>query len=148
MTSWELHNVAPSPATDSRPLYDFIHWSVVSGQGVIFTGYTKPRSKVCVSLNIFLFLENRVKIGIEHKFIKLRNVLSRLFNIYRVSSTYKHRYEHKWLLYCFECIRLFDPDSSSLQKVKFHHYPNRQNPKLAVRKVKSEAKTWMHCNQK
>jgi hypothetical protein len=27
-------------------------------------------------------------------------------------------------------------------------YPNRQNPKLAVRKVESEAKTQMHCNQK
>jgi hypothetical protein len=43
------------------------------------------------SLNIFLFLENRVIIGIEHKFIKLRNVLSRLYSIYRVSSTSKHK---------------------------------------------------------
>jgi hypothetical protein len=35
-----------------------------------------------ISLNIFLFLESRVKIGIEHKFIKLtKYVLSRLYNI-------------------------------------------------------------------
>jgi hypothetical protein len=43
-----------------------------------------------LSLNIFLFLENRVKIGIEHKFIKLRNVLFTISTEWLVRTNINH----------------------------------------------------------